>query len=194
MLLITPGQFQIRKHVCNSCEWLKYIWPFKKTGRICMSYLLFAKKRCEWSLVFFKYYSKYQNESKIVDILSLLPCRSVLLLHSKRENYVWCLWKHCSKATFELPSKPDHWWDQKANICSIKEPFPKEIEEILIWHEYNQSELNHKEGKSHNEGNALKSRRIKGDLDICKTSKIDFHTQSITSLLLINNISTQNKS
>ena len=177
MLLITPGQFQIRKHVCNSCEWLKYICDLLRKLEEFVCHIYCLRKKDANEVWFLKYYSKYQNENKIVDILSLLPCRSVLLLHSKRENYVWCLWKRCSKATFELPSKADHWWDQKANICWIKEPFPKEIEEILIWDEYNQSELNHKEGKSHNEGNALKSRRIKGDLDICKTSKIDFHTQ-----------------
>ena len=40
---------------------------------------------------FVKYRSKYQNENKIVDILTLASCRSVLLLHSKRANYVACV-------------------------------------------------------------------------------------------------------
>ena len=57
---------------------------------------------------FVKYRSKYQNENKIVDILTLASCRSVLLLHSKRANYVACVWKRSLETEFEIPSISDH--------------------------------------------------------------------------------------
>ena len=50
---------------------------------------------------FMKYHSKYQNENKIVDISSLPSCQSVLS-HSKRGNYVACIWKRYSEASFKL--------------------------------------------------------------------------------------------
>ena len=84
---------------------------------------------------------------KIVDISTLLPCWSVLLLHSKRA----IIWKRCLEASFELSSKADYGWDQNANICWIKEPFPKDREEILINDKYNVSEVNDEEDEIDNE-------------------------------------------
>ena len=102
----------IPKNVCNIWKWLKYIWwPFNKTGRICMSYLQYAKKRCE--VRFVKYYSIYQYGNKVVDILILLPCWSKV--HSKRANSFAGIWEKCFKASFELPSIAGHRWDQSMN-------------------------------------------------------------------------------
>ena len=48
----------------------------------------------------------------------------------------------CLEASFELPSIADHGWDQNATIWWIKEPFPKDKEEILISDKYNENEVN----------------------------------------------------
>ena len=89
----------------------------------------------------------------IVHISTLLPCRSVLLLHRKRANYAACVWKRSLGENFELPSISDHGWDEDANICRTEEPFPKDIEEILISDEYNGNEVNDEEGD--NEGDTF---------------------------------------
>ena len=58
-----------------------------------MSYLSYVKKKRDVHEVQFLKYHKYWNERKIVDISTLSPCQSVLLLHSNRANYVACVWK-----------------------------------------------------------------------------------------------------
>ena len=106
------------------------------------------RKKDENEVGFVKYYRKYQSEDNIVDISIPPRCRSVLLLHRKRANYVACIWEMCSEVNFELPSIAGHGWDQNVNICWIKELFPKDIEQILISDEYNENEANDEEGES----------------------------------------------
>ena len=53
---------------------------------------------------------------------------------------------------FELPSIADHGWKQNAKIWWIKEPFPKDKEEILFSVKYNENEANDEEDESGNEG------------------------------------------
>ena len=57
--------------------------------------------------------------------------------------------------SFELPSIADHGWDQNANIWWIKEPFPKDIEEILISDKYNGNTVNNDEDESDNKGDTF---------------------------------------
>ena len=106
-----------------------------------MLYLRYAKKDMN-EAQFVKYRSKYQNENKIVDISDLPPCRSVLLLHSKRPNYVASVWKRSLEANFELPNISDHGWDKDANVYWIEELFPKDTEEILISDKQIENEVN----------------------------------------------------
>ena len=98
---------------------------------------------------FVKYRSKYQNENKIVDISTLPPCRSVLLLHSKRANYITCVGKEALKQMLNF--QVHQITDESVNICWIEEPFPKDIEEILI----SENEVNDEEGKSDNKGDTF---------------------------------------
>ena len=63
--------------------------------------------------------------------------------------------KRCFEASFELPSVADHAWDKNANICWIKESFPKDIEEFLISDKCNENEINDEECDSENEGNTF---------------------------------------
>ena len=63
--------------------------------------------------------------------------------------------KRCLEPSFELPSIADHGWDQNANIWWIKEPFPKDIEKILITNKYNENEVNYEEDESDNKGDTF---------------------------------------
>ena len=69
-----------------------------------------------------------KKKKKFVDISILLPCSSVLLLHSKRADYVACVWKRSLQANVELSNISDNGWEENPNICWIEEPFPKDIE------------------------------------------------------------------
>ena len=128
--LNTQGQFQIPNHVCSTWKRLEYIWCslIKLEEFVC--HICGMQKKDVNEVRFVKYYSKYQNANKVVDISTLLPCWSVV--HSKRANYFACILLRCLEPSFELPSIADHGWDQNANIWWIKEPFPKDIEEILM--------------------------------------------------------------
>ena len=95
-----------------------------------------------------KFKSKLQNENKIVDLSTLPPCRSVLSLHCKRANYVARIWKLCKSAHLQIPSIHNHGWNEYAKTCWIENPFPSDIEEILISNDYSEDEVFDEEGES----------------------------------------------
>ena len=85
---------------------------------------------------------------------------------------------------FWTSSKADHGWEQNVNVCWIKEPFTKDIEEILINDENNGNEVNVKSFRVTKRATYSQSRRIKrefiskGHLQNFKNI-LDFHTQNI---------------
>ena len=76
---------------------------------------------------FIKYPTKYQNASKIIQILTIPCCRSELLYHNigKGRIMMFVSEKKRLEANFELPSISGHGWDENANICWFEEPFLK---------------------------------------------------------------------
>ena len=125
------GQFQIPKHVCNTSKWLEYIcWPFNKSGRI-VCHICCMREKGVNEVRFVKYYSKCQDEKKLLTFQ--LFCRTdQYCYYTARGQFFTCIWKRCLEASFELSSIADYGWDQDANICWIKEPFPKDREDILM--------------------------------------------------------------
>ena len=77
----------------------------------------------------------------------------LLISNTKQEVASFCryLQKMLGKC-FELPSIADHGWKQNTKIWWIKEPFPKDKEEILFSVKYNKNEANDEEDESGNEG------------------------------------------
>ena len=102
-----------------------YLMTFQQNWKNLYAISTVCEKKDVNEVQFGQYRSKYQNENKIVDISTLPPCRSVLLLQSKRANYVACVWKRYLEINFELPSISDHGWDENANICCENENIPQ---------------------------------------------------------------------
>ena len=149
MLQNTPEQFQIPKHVGNTCKWLEYIWwSFNKTGRICLSYL-----RMMWSSVC----EKLQQISELNQSCWYFNSFTLLICTAYQEGKVFCRYlekmfrsKFCTSkySRSRMGPKREHiWW--------IKKPFPKDIEEILINNKYKENEVNDEEDESDNEGNTF---------------------------------------
>ena len=63
--------------------------------------------------------NKYSKDGKVVD-LSLLPtCRSVLLLHGQRANYVAKLWRSSLNSFVEMPPIFENGWNKDGNILWV---------------------------------------------------------------------------
>ena len=113
----------IPKNVCNIWKWLKYIWwPFNKTGRICISYLQYAKKDVKlglWNIT-----AHISMETNLMKFYFFLLCWSKV--HSKKANYFADIWKKCFKTSFKLPSIAGHGWDRTTNkYRGLKSPSQK---------------------------------------------------------------------
>ena len=76
------------------------------------------------------FYQKYQNQNKIVDILTLRPCKRVLFLHVKCTNYIASIWKKANVAKPVLPPITDDGWNEDGSLTWTFEIFPEEVEEI----------------------------------------------------------------
>ena len=59
---------------------------------------------------------KYSSTSKIINLVLLPPCRSVLYLHAQRENYVAKIWKSSTVAWQDIPNITDHGWFDNGEI------------------------------------------------------------------------------
>ena len=68
---------------------------------------------------------KYSNENKAIDISVLPPCRSVLILHCKKTNYVAKIWKSLLEPIVDTPLLSENGW-------TIDTAFPDLVEDILL--------------------------------------------------------------
>ena len=102
----------IEKYVC-------YLYSQKKEDSVnVVRYNLFDKK--------------YDKEKKVIDMSLLPPCRSVLMLHIKRANYVAKLSKSALISWINPRDILDNGWNQDGSIYWVNEIFPQEVEEILV--------------------------------------------------------------
>ena len=69
---------------------------------------------------------KYFNENKIIDLSFLPLCKSTLLLHVKRANYLVKLWKICYDLDFTLPKIQNHGSLESGLIRWVKDVFAED--------------------------------------------------------------------
>ena len=74
---------------------------------------------------------KYVKESKVIDLSLLPPCRSSLILHLNRCNYVACMWKSSPVANITYPPPSQHGWTGEFEIQWHDEVFPTDLEMLL---------------------------------------------------------------
>ena len=82
------------------------------------------------------FYQKHQNQSKIVDISTLPPCKRVLFLHVQHTDYMASIWKKANVAKPVLPLFTDHGWNEDGSFTWTSEIFAEEVEEILFDDEF----------------------------------------------------------
>ena len=74
---------------------------------------------------------KYMKNDKVIDMALLPPCKSVLLLHMKRANYVAKIWKSSLTSWLESDDITIHGWLPDGSTIWVDDIFPCEVEEIL---------------------------------------------------------------
>lgn len=78
--------------------------------------------------------------------MSLLPpCQDTLKLHYKRSNFVAALWRLSTENKINAPSPIGNGWKSDLSVEWIKEPFPEDVELLVI---ENQEEIEHFEESS----------------------------------------------
>ena len=74
---------------------------------------------------------KFSKDGKVVDLSLFPPCRSVLLLHAQRANYVAKLWRSSLTSFVEMPPIFENGWNNDGTILWVDEVFPSDVTDIL---------------------------------------------------------------
>ena len=103
--------------------------------------MLYGFKQKDVNEVRFKLFeTKYEKQSKVIDLSTLPPCQSVLKLHANRANFVSKMFKSSLVAQMQIPDITAHGWDEKGNIIWLNKEFPDNIEELVIDPAYDEDE------------------------------------------------------
>ena len=83
---------------------------------------------------------KYLKSGKVIDMALLPPCKSVLVLHMKRANYVAKIWKSSLTSWLALDDISEHGWLPDGSTVWVGDIFPSEVEEILCDSSFDETE------------------------------------------------------
>ena len=75
---------------------------------------------------------KHVNQRKVIDISHFPPCRSTLLLHSKRANVIAKIWNSSHEPMLEEPDFTHNGWNSSLEICWMDEAIPRDMNRILL--------------------------------------------------------------
>ena len=81
---------------------------------------------------YYLFQRKYRRDEKIIDLSILPPCKSVLLLHANRANYVAKIWKRSEEPQLQTPDIDIYGWKMNYEIKWLEKEFPDDIEDLLI--------------------------------------------------------------
>ena len=81
---------------------------------------------------YYLFQRKYRRDEKIIDLSILPPCKSVLLLHANRANYVAKIWKRSEEPQLQTPDIDIYGWKMNYEIKWFEKEFPDDIEDLLI--------------------------------------------------------------
>lgn len=77
------------------------------------------------------FWSNYKR-NKIIDLCFLPPCRSSLVLHTKRANFIARMWRRSQNPILSLPSASEHGWTSDFNINWVEKAYPDELSDLLM--------------------------------------------------------------
>ena len=75
---------------------------------------------------------KHTIKDTLIDLSILPPCKSSLMLHIERANYVARIWKTASTSMVRPPEVSEHGWSNSAEIQWIDESYPTDITTLLL--------------------------------------------------------------
>ena len=91
-------------------------------------------------------------KNQIVDLSILPPCKSSLLLHIERANYVAKLWKMSPVNLINAPPFNNHGWHCDGSINWVNEQYPDDISELLINDENDSEEYGDDDDNEYGDG------------------------------------------
>ena len=81
------------------------------------------------------------ERKKIIDLSLLLPCKSVLLLHTKRLHFLAKIWKCSNEAQLQIPDIKMHGWDANCKIKWLEKEFPDNIQDLLFDSDFDKTDI-----------------------------------------------------
>ena len=104
---------------------------------------LFSSKKSSTDEVRLEMFMKKQTvQNKVIDLSILPPCKSSLLLHMERANYVASIWKRSKQAQIEYPELSSHGWNSDGSIHWTDETFPDDVAELYLEDDDNSDDEN----------------------------------------------------
>lgn len=95
--------------------------------------LFYGQKKCNSvNEARYKIFWSNYKRGKIIDLCFLPPCRSSLVLHCMRANYIARMWRLSDLPILSLPPVSESGWMGDFRIKWVEIPYPKEISELLI--------------------------------------------------------------
>ena len=81
------------------------------------------------------------ERKKIIDLSLLPPCKSVLLLHTKRLHFLAKIWKCSNEAQLQIPDIKMHGWDANCKIKLLEKEFPDNIQDLLFDSDFDKTDI-----------------------------------------------------
>lgn len=78
------------------------------------------------------FWRNFTKDQKVTDLSLLPPCKSSLLKHIQRANYVARMWRQSSRATMETDTPISHGWKDDLSVDWVTKPYPEDICELLV--------------------------------------------------------------
>ena len=85
-----------------------------------VSILYGSQKKDVNEVCYQRFQKKYEKQDKIIDLLPLPPCQSVLMLHAKRANFVAKILKCSFEAQLQILDIGMHGWDVNGKIIWLQ--------------------------------------------------------------------------
>lgn len=75
---------------------------------------------------------KVERDGKVVDLSVFPPCKTNLLHHTTRENYVAQMYRRATELVLNLHDPCNHGWAGEANVIWSNSCYPDDLSEFLV--------------------------------------------------------------
>ncbi len=78
------------------------------------------------------FWKNFTKDQRVTDLSLLPPCKSSLLRHIQRANYVARIWRQSSRPMMQIDTPTLHGWKQDLSVDWVHEPYPDNINELSV--------------------------------------------------------------